>query len=149
MMSIQEKRSIVSMFSTVLAFVVYYVIVISKYYDVNFTTAEELKFWAAVILILIPVWIVSKIIIHILFGIINTILTKEYYDWKMDEFDRLIESRASRNFYNVFTGGFLVSMGSLVLGMSPFVMFNIILFSLLTGGIVLDISQLYFYRKGV
>ena len=148
-MSIEEKRPIVSIMSNLLTFWVYYTIVFDIYNQGSYTMSEELKFWAAVILILIPVLIVSKIVLYIIFSIVNTIFTGEHEKFLTDEFGRLIEARSTRNFYNVFMAGFLLALVAAVLGMSLTIMFNVFLFSILGAGIVLDISQLYYLRKGI
>lgn len=149
-MSIQEKRSIVSMISNLLIFGIYYTIVFGIYSENIFTTAEEFKFWGATILILIPVLIVVKIVLYIIFSIFHTIVTKEKEDnFLTDELGRLIELKSTRNFNHVFTAGFLLSMASLVMNMPPSVMFIILLFSILVAFIIQDISRLYFHRKGI
>lgn len=148
-MSIEEKRPIASMISTVIIFVAYYLIVYNKYMASQLSSTEELKFWGAVMLILIPVMIVGKILIYVLFSIINTIVTNEQESCLQDEFGRLIESKSSRNSHNAFMFGFVLAMGSLVLWHSSFAMFNILLFSILFSSIVQDLSQVYFMRKGI
>ncbi len=149
-MSIQEKRPIVSIISSLLIFGIYYVIAFNMYQERASTIAEELKFWGAIVLILIPVLMVSKIVLYILFSIFNTIITGEKEEnFLKDEFGRLIESKATKNAYCVFMIGFLLSMGSLVMGMSPLVMFSIIMLSLMVSGMVQDFSEFYYLRKGV
>ena len=149
-MSIQEKRPIVSIISNLLTFGIYYAIVFNIYKESVSTIAEELKFWGAIVLIFIPVLIVAKIVLYIIFSIFNTIITGEKEEnFLKDEFGRLIESKATRNSYHVFMGGFLLSMGSLVIGMPLLVMFNIILLSLIAAGMVQDLSEFYYLRKGI
>jgi len=99
-MSIQEKKPLVSLVSNLLIFGIYYLLVFRKYNQSGFSSEEELRFWAAVILILVPVLIVAKIVLYILFSIVNTIVTKEQESMLTDELDNLIELKSTRNFYH-------------------------------------------------
>ncbi|WP_187696264.1 hypothetical protein, partial [Xanthovirga aplysinae] len=138
-----------SMISNLLIFGIYYLMVWSRYQESSFTSTEEFRFWGAVILILIPVLIAAKIILYIIFSIINTIITREEEDFLKDEFGRLIESKATRNFHHVFMGGFLLSMGVLVIGLPPKTMFMILLFAIYVSSLTQDISEFYLLRKGI
>lgn len=149
MMSYQEKRNIVSLIGTVLIFTLYSRYVFLKYPEGSIASSELFSFWGATILILIPVSIVAKIIIHIVFSIINTIATKEKEPAFTDELDRLIELKATRISHYVFILGFLLAMGSLVMDMQPSVMFIILILSGFMSEVIGVITQLYHYRKGV
>jgi hypothetical protein len=148
-MTYQVKKSIVSLISDILAFTIYYLYVMQLYNAGNYSGDEEFKFWASVILILLPVLIVFKIVVLIFFTIVETIITREKLPSITDELDNLIDLKSTRNFSWVFSAGFFLSMGALVMGMSPTFMFNMLLFSIILAGLMLDISQLYFYRKGI
>ncbi|NOU69594.1 hypothetical protein GC096_36865 [Paenibacillus sp. LMG 31461] len=148
-MSYQEKKHIVSFISTVLIFGLYCWYVFQKVQNTNMDTMETLRFWAAAILILIPVSVVAKIIIAIVFNIIYRITTKEIEPSFSDELDKLIDLKATRNSHYVFTIGFLLAMGSLVLDMTPATMFIILIFSGFLSEMAGVFTQLYHYRKGV
>jgi len=148
-MSFQEKRSVVSLISNILIFVLYYLQTFHYYQQGNLTPADEFSFWGAAILLFIPISIVIKIVIHILFSIINTIATKEKEPSFSDELDKLIDLKATRNLCYAFLTGFFLAMGSLVLKMPSIIMFNLLLFSIILAGITLDISKLYYHRKGI
>ncbi|MGO4269285.1 hypothetical protein AB4Z22_05465 [Paenibacillus sp. TAF58] len=148
-MSYQEKKHIVSFISTLLIFGFYCLYVFQKYEDMHMDTTEALHFWAAAILILISVSIVAKIIISIVFNIIYRIATKEVEPSFSDELDKLIDLKATRNSHYVFTLGFLLAMGSLVMDMSPSTMFIILIFAGFMSEMVGVFTQLYLYRKGV
>ena len=75
-MSYQEKKNIVSLISTLLIFGFYCLYVFQKYQEGSIDSTDTFRFWGAVILILIPVSIVAKIIITIVFNIIYRITTK-------------------------------------------------------------------------
>ncbi len=148
-MSIQEKKPLVSLVSNLLIFGIYYLLVFRKYNQSGFSSEEELRFWAAVILILVPVLIVAKIVLYILFSIVNTIVTKEQESMLTDELDNLIELKSTRNFYHAFMIGFFISMGALVLKLPITMMFVILLATIFVAGIVSDLSKFYFYRNGI
>lgn len=148
-MSFQEKRNIVSLFSTLLIFTLYCMYVFQRYQEGSLDSTDTFKFWGSVILILIPVSIVAKIIIHIVFSIIHTIATNEKEPSFSDELDKLIELKVTRNSHYVFVLGFVLSMGSLVMDMSPSVMFIILILSGFVSEVVGIIPQLYLYRRGV
>jgi hypothetical protein len=148
-MSYQEKQAIVSLIGTILISAGYCVYIFQKYQAEGVSPTNDLSFWASAILILILVMIVLKIIVYIAFSILNTIVTREEEPGFTDERDKLIDLKATRNFYHVFMAGFVLSMLALAVGQPPFVMFTIIFFSILVAGMILDISQFYFYRRGV
>ncbi|MDQ0195626.1 hypothetical protein [Paenibacillus wynnii] len=148
-MSYQEKKNIVSLLGSFLVFVWYGLYVFQKHPLGSIDSANTFSFWGGVILILIPVSIVVKIIITIVFNIIYRITTNETEPSFSDELDKLIELKATRNSHYVFTLGFLVSMGSLVMDMQPTVMFIILMVSGFLSEMVGGITQLYLYRRGV
>jgi hypothetical protein len=92
---------------------------------------------------------VVRLVIEIIFIIINWIVTKEKAPSFADELDKMIELKAMRVSYFVFILGFLLAMGSLVVQKTPSSMFIIMFLS----GFIADaagiIWRLYLYRKGV
>jgi hypothetical protein len=148
-MSYQEKKNIVSLISTLLIFGFYCLYVYQKYQVGSIDSTDTYRFWGTVILILIPVSIVTKIIITIVFNIIYRITTKEVEPLFADELDKLIELKATKNSHYVFTLGFLLAMGSLVMDMPHSAMFIILILSGFVSELVGTVTQLYLYRKGV
>lgn len=146
-MSYQERRAIVSLVSTVLITVIYAAYMAQRYPQASSYSVEVFRFWGAFFLILVPVSIVAKIVIHIVFSILNTLATHEDEPSVTDERDKLIDLKATRNSLYVFAIGVLLAMGSLVIDLPPSVMFIIMVVSGLASEIVSDISQFYFYRR--
>jgi VanZ family protein len=91
----------------------------------------------------------AKIIIYIIFCIIYRITTNENAPSFSDERDKLIELKAERNSHWVFCLGFLLAMASQVMHMAPSVMFIVLILSGFVSDIFGEVSQLYFYRRGV
>lgn len=149
-LSLAEKRPIFSLLTTIITFAAYYWYVTELYIEKTLTVQTEIEFWSAVILILIPVFVVSKIIIMIILTIINTIITGDETRFdKLDEFGKLIDIKATRNFYHVFIVGFLAFLSSLAFSFNVFISFNIILFTILVSAIIADLSEFYYMRSGV
>jgi hypothetical protein len=148
-MSFQERRAIVSLISNILITALYCAYMIQRFPEGDAYSVDVFHFWGSFFLILIPVSIVAKIVLFIIFSIINAIATREEESSITDERDKLIELKATMNSLYVFILGFLLAMGSLVVDMPPSVMFIIFICSGVVSGMASDISQFYFYRKGV
>ena len=144
----KEKQILVTTFNMILIFGGYSLYVYYTYIVGNHEIVNDFKFWAKAFLILIPVTILSQIIIHIAFAIINKIVTKEDMTSLKDERDKLIELKAIRISHWVFTAGFLMAMVSQVVGMPPYAMFITLVVSGFLSGIISGMSKIYFYRKG-
>ncbi|OFX88270.1 MAG: hypothetical protein A2W99_11515 [Bacteroidetes bacterium GWF2_33_16] len=148
-MTIQEKQILVSVISSILILGFYSLYVYQKYIAGNPEILNDFKFWGRSFLFLIPVSIVVQIIIHIIFAIINKIITNEDFPSITDERDKLIELKAIRISHWIFISGFVLSMGSLTLNMQPYVMFITLIFSGFIAAIVSEIVKIYYYRKGI
>jgi hypothetical protein len=147
-MSYQERRSLVNLISIILITVVYSAYMIQRYPEGSAYSPEIFHFWGAFSLILIPVSVIARIIIYIIFHIINAIATREEEPPITDERDKMVELKAAQNSLYVFAVGFILAMGVLVIGMPPAAMFIILICSGVASEMVGDISQFYFYRRG-
>ena len=148
-MFFQEKRNIVSIISTILITAVYYLYVYYNYIIEDPEIINNVKFWATVIIVMIPVQIIFKIIIHIIFTIVNKIATNEDEPPFSDELDKLIELKSLRNAFIVFMAGFALSMASQLIDMGISTMFITLLSALLLSEITGDCTQIYYYRRGL
>ena len=147
-MSYQERKSILNIITAILIPGVYFWYVFQSHHVDGMSTDALLKFWATTFLILIPVTIGAKIIIMIIFSIGNTIASRRSED-KLDERDKLIELKSSRVSSGMFIFGFMLAMLALALDMSVSTMFIVIICSGILSEIFGNVSQLYFYRKGI
>jgi hypothetical protein len=147
-MSYPERRAVVSFLSSLLITGAYSVYMRQHYPDAEAYSAETFQFWGQFFLLLIAVTIVAKIIIQIVFYILNTIITQEEENDKLDERDRLIEFKSDRNALYTFSIGFLLAMIAVAAGMSPEAMFVLLLGGGLASELVSQASQFYFYRRG-
>lgn len=98
---------------------------------------------------MIPIAIVAQIIIHIIFAIINKMVTNEDMPTTDDERDKLIELKSTRISHWIFTIGFMLAMGSQAIDMKPWVMFVTLISSGFLSSMVSELARFYFYRKGV
>ncbi len=148
-MSIHERKAIASIIGTIVISIAYAAYMIQRYPVADWYSADVFRFWGAYFLILIPVSIVAKIIIAIVFSILNTIATGEAEPAISDERDQLIDLKATRNGMWLFVIGFLLAMGAVVIGLPPAAMFIVLLCGGIVSDLISDFSQFYFYRRGV
>ncbi len=147
-MSYNERRAVASLFSTLVISALYFVYVSARFPAGSPYSADVFHFWGTSILILLPVSTAANIAVQIAASIGLSMATNQKETQMLDERDKLIELRATRNALYVFTLGFVLAMGSLVLNWSPSVMFIVLIASGFLAGMIGYISQIYFYRKG-
>lgn len=165
-MSYQEKKTIVSIITGILVLVAYFTYVSGKY-QTGMNTTEDMKFWAATMLMFIGIGIVAAIVIQIVFHILLSVAIAVQEKVKngkcddgeierilgteivTDERDKLIELKAMRVGFIIAGIGFVSALISFLLYNSPGVMMNILFISFSAGSMIEGIAQLYFYRRGV
>lgn len=147
-MSYQEKKSLLSMVTSVVLFGSYCLIIFTRYGDRLFGADADFRIWGAAFLILIPLSIVVNIIAHIIFVIIYYITTREEVPSISDERDKLIELKATRNSHYSFITGFLIAMGSLAFGLHVTGAFAILILLGFFSSLVSDITSFLYYRRG-
>jgi cell division protein FtsL len=145
----KEKRILVTLISLILILGIYSLYVYHNYIAGNPSVINDFKFWGKAFLVLIPVMIVAQIIIHIVFFIINKIVTNQDIPTITDEMDKLIELKALRIYHWAVSIGFVLSIGSQAIGMQHWVLFILLIFSCFGAAIASEIAKIYFYQKGV
>jgi len=88
-MSFQEKRTIFSVISGWIITFLYALYVYETYPDQMWITPVDFSFWGKIFIILIPVSIGARIIVHIVFHIVYKITTDEEDMDITDERDKL------------------------------------------------------------
>lgn len=144
----KEKQIIVTLVSSVLIMGLYSLYVYYHYISGNPSIINDFKFWGKAFLILIPVSVTAQIIIHIVFAIMNKIVTNKDIPTISDERDKLIELKSVRISHLVFLFVFLAAMSSQAVGFEPYVMFILLVAAGFAASIIEGITQIYFYRKG-
>ena len=148
-MSIQEKQVILSLFNTVLVLVIYSLWLYNSYLSVTPEVINDFSFWGKVFVILVPVMIGVQIVMHILFHILNAIVSREHVPDKEDERDKLIELKSIRLSHWIFIAGFFLAMGSQALSMQPWIMFVLLISFGFISSMASDIAKIFYYRRGV
>jgi len=143
-----EKQSIVSIIGSVLVIGFYSLYVYRNYIQADMGLLNDFQFWGKSFLYLIPVAIVVQIVIQILFAIGNRIITQEDLPDITDERDKLIELKSIRISHWIFTAGFMLAMGSLAMGMKPYVMFLTLISSGFVASLASEVAKIIWYRKG-
>lgn len=151
-MSYQERKTLTNLIGTVLVNVIYWIIIYNRYLSGAFDTENMLRFFAVVILILVPVSIVGRIVTTIVFSIINSIINEvkgeEQDEDIIDERDQLYELKAMRVSLVFFSVGFIVALLLVLFNYSISHFFiTIIIFGFLSE-VVGNIYTLCKYRLG-
>ena len=148
-MTYQEKQNIVNIFSGLLITAIYALIVFQRQQQGIFDLTEDFSKWGVIFLIYIGVSVAARIIILIVFHIINAIATREKEIPVEDERDKLVKLKAIRNSHYAFSGGFVVSVMGLAVGMPVHYIFIAFVGFGLISEIIDNSSQIYYYRKGI
>lgn len=141
----------VSVVSTLLIFGYYLVNIVQMLRRGGLNTEEVFRLWAIVIIAGIILNIVGNILAAIVLSIAHAIKTKSSKEVRLieDERDKFIELKGANVSYIVVSIGVFLSMLTFVLGQPALVMFSLTLFFMLIAEIIGDLSQFYFYSKGV
>ncbi|HPR31816.1 MAG TPA: hypothetical protein PLK12_06965 [Prolixibacteraceae bacterium] len=145
----KERQIVVTLICSVITIGLYVLYVYQKQVAGNSAILDDFRFWGKSFLWLIPVAIVAQIVIHIIYAIINRIITNEDIPIVDDERDRIIELKSIRVSHWIFTSGFICAMGVLAFGAKPSAMFLILFSSGFGASIISELIKLYYYRRGV
>ncbi|RTE09503.1 hypothetical protein [Paenibacillus whitsoniae] len=148
-MMYQEKKSIVSLISSILIFTVYGLYKYPEYPKEVMDSPVTFHYWGSFVLVLTLVSIAAHIVISIIFNIVFRMTTGEKEPSFADELDKRIDLLAFRNSFAMFIVGFLLAMGALVIDQPLKVMFIVLIVSGFLSDVIGSISRLYHYRRGV
>lgn len=149
-MSHQEKKAILNFGIYVVVLLLYADYVCEHYWVDGMVTDELLIFWSKFLLFMIPVQIVIHILTNILMGILRGMANGgKIKDEVEDEFDKLIELKATRNSMIFFAFTFIGSLSWLASGYSVNHFFVTIILGGVVGEIIDASSRLYYYRRGI
>jgi len=148
-MSYREKESLINIFSGLLITGIYAWIIYQKQLAGQFDLTVNYNKWGEILLIFMGISIVARIVIYIVFHIINAIATREEDIPKEDERDKLVKLKSTRNSHYVFSGGFVLGILALAIGMPVYWIFVAFVVSALLSEIMDNASQIYYYRRGI
>jgi len=87
------------------------------------------------------------VVIEVVYHVVIALTSREE---PKDERDILIEGKAYRNAYFLLVADLFMLMGTVVLiGLTPFLTVNLMLFSVVVSEIVSSLTQLFYYRRGI
>lgn len=165
-MSYQEKRTLTMLLTGAAVFAAYCVYAFNKL-NAGVANLTDLRFWATTMLIFIGIGIGAVIVIQIIFHILLSIsiAVKEAMrnqkvddrelekniklEMVEDEMDKLIEMKSNQVGFAVAGIGFVAGLITLIVGVTPVVMLNILFASFNLGSILGGAVQIYYYRRGV
>ena len=154
-MSYQEKRSVTNIISTILLTGIYALVMYNNYSNWGLDADNVFRFWAIVILIFIPISIIARIIILIIFHILESIVNEVKGGGELDEMDivderdKLIEMKAAKNSMFVFAIGFMIALGTQLFDVSNHVFFLVLVLFGVISDILSESLTICYYRKGV
>jgi hypothetical protein len=150
-MSYQEKNIAVSLVSHLLIGGYYLSQLFEMQQAGGLVAARVFSLWAIVIVAIIVVNVVGNILTHILLSIVHAIKTQSEHVEKYveDERDHLIGLKGDRVSHIASSIGVLIAMLTFAFGQPPLVMFSLLILSSIVAEIIGDLSQVYFYRKGL
>jgi cell division protein FtsL len=144
----KEKQTLVTLISSMLVMIIYAIYVYQRQVVPEPELINNLQFWGKSFLLFIPVAIVAMIVVHIIFAIINKMVTNEDLNDVEDERDRLIELRSVRISHWIFTAGFLLAMASQAIGMQTWVMMVTFILSGLVSSLASELAKIIIYKRG-
>lgn len=143
-MAYQVKKSLVTIVTILIGLIIYGGYVLSK---VN--TSLTINQYGMYVLLAVPALMITQIVGKIIFDIFNRTQEKKEEPKKMDELDRIIEYKSVRNFSFMFLAGFFTSMLLMWILGTLFAAFMVMFLTLFASGIVLQISYIVYYNRGV
>ena len=148
-MSYREKENLINIFSGIIITAIFGWIAYQRHISGVWDLEKDYAQWGIALLYFMGISIAARIGIYIVFHIINAIATKEEDIPKEDERDKLVKLKATRNAYYTFSFGMLGGIVFLAIGMPVYSIFITFIGAGLLTEIMENVSQIYFYRKGV
>ena len=120
-----------------------------RHLDGRVDLTDDFAAWGKIFLVFMGVSIVARIVIYIVFHIINAIATREEKIPVEDERDKMIKLKGTRNSYFVFAAGFVMGMIGLSLGMPVYYIFIVFVIGGLLSELTENVSQMIYRNRGV
>ena len=154
-MSYQERKSITNIISSIIITTIYAIIMYQKYSSGAIDDSNLFIFWAIVILIFIPISIIARIIILIIYHILESIVSvaqgnepEDAIDI-MDERDKLIEMKSTAISMYIFSLSFVIGLVTQLFDLSGHVFFVVLIIGGFLSDMVSEMLKIRFYRRGV
>ena len=147
-MSYQEKKVLVSLFTTIAVVGVYVLLVADPYFSGRFEQPDGLMLLGRYILAMIGGVVVATIVGQILLAVVTQIGRRDE-SLIEDERDRLIEQKSMTVATGVIGTGIVVSIGALATGVKIADVLHMIVLGMVLGCFVSELVKLRLYRRGV
>lgn len=153
-MSYQEKKGITNIISSILITTIYSIVIYQKYLNGLLDDENIFRFWAIIVLIFIPISIVARIIIMIIFHIVESIVqTARGNDIEdelssLDERDRIFNMKASSTAMYIFSLGFIIALATQLFDVSNHIFFIVIMVAGFLTDLVSELMMIRYYRRG-
>ncbi|QGY47476.1 hypothetical protein GM418_28540 [Maribellus comscasis] len=154
-MSYREKENIINIFSGLVITAIYAWFVYQRHLEGRIDLVDDFQAWGKLFLVYAGISVVARIIIYIVFHIINAIVThntEATHNGEIppeDERDKLIKLKALRNSHYSFVVGFMLAIIALAIGLPTYSIFIVFVISGVISELIDNGSQIYYYRKGV
>lgn len=154
-MTYNEKKSVTNIFSSVFITVAYAIVIYQKYLNGLLDDSNIFRFWAIIILIFIPISIIARIIIMIIFHILESIVQasqgKSIDDEIdiVDERDKFIQMKAYATTMYIFIVGFILALVTQLFDISNHVFFIVLIIAGLITDLASELLIIRSYRRGV
>ena len=145
-MSYQQQRSVAAIVTGAVVVTVYFWMTLNRLEAAGPDAEALVRFWAASILILVPVGIVVAIVTAILGAVVYRIIAGEDPPTIEDERDQMIELKANQVSQAIFVLAFVGSMVPVVLGASISAMFVTLVGGGFIAHVVGEIGRILMYR---
>ena len=136
--SFEEKSIWISLLTISLIFGYYFVRIVQMVSQDDINVAQSI--------VLIISVIVMVIIVEVVFHIIIALKDRPE---ALDERDRMIELKATRNAYFVLVFGIFLPMAGIAAQVRPFIVAHVIMFIFVLSEITKFLTQLFYYRRGI
>lgn len=153
-MSYQEQRSLTYLITNIILFTVYGLIIYNRYQAGQFDTDNLMRFWAIVILLYIPITIIARIVVTIVFVILHAIVSEvagegaDEVNMVSDERDKLIEMKSSQIELILIGVGFVAALVTQLFGLSVHAFFLTFVGFMFATDVLSEIANLRYYRRG-
>jgi hypothetical protein len=122
-------------------------LVVYGYYFAEILTARRPSEFDRISLIRLMFAVFVIVVIEVVYHIAISLISKAE---PKDERDILIEGKAYRLSYFLLVADLFMLMGTVVLvGLTPFLIVNLMLVSVVVSEIVKSVTQLFYYRRGI
>lgn len=153
-MTFNEKKSLTNIFSSIIITTIYAIIIYQKYLNGVLDDSNIFRFWAIIIMIFIPISIIARIIIlivfHILESVVQAVKGKDLEDEIdiVDERDKLIQMKASSFSMYIFVLGFVIALTTQLFEVSNHIFFIVLIITGFITDIVSESIIIRYYRRG-